>query len=298
MRKGFALALTLWIVAMLSLVSVLYLSYGKKVVKKTIQLNKKLELIFEAESTIELLKFYIATGNIDKDRVVNRNLKNIFPSFPTFFYIDGRVKVMDNRTIKLQDTAGLINIHDDEAFSRYLSKGLSIEERSVISDSLDDWLDLDGFSSLNGAETPFYKQKKYAYGARDEDYISSIEEIFLIRGIDKYKNIDKENLILSNLLIRNILTMNPYLLGKVYGFTQNEIEQLIEGRKEGKELFSNLFYRLNIDNQRPEIDGFITSNILKIDIVVHRKTLYKKIKLLVNFKPNSQRAFKVLEYYD
>jgi hypothetical protein len=298
MKKGFALALTLWIVAMLSLVSVLYLSYGKKVVKKTIQLNKKLKLTFEAESTIELLKFYIATGNIDKDRVVNRNFKNLFPSFPTFFYIDGRAKVMDNRTIELQDTAGLINIYDDEAFSSYLSKGLTLEERSIISDSLNDWLDLDGFSSLNGAETPFYKQQRYSYGARDEDYLSSIEEIFLIRGIDKYQNIDIENLILSNLLIRNILTMNPYLLGKVYGFTQNETEQLIEGRKEGKEVFSNLFYRFNVDNQRPEIDGFITSNILKINIVVHKDTIYKRIKLLVSFKPNSQRAFKVLEYYD
>ena len=298
MKKGFALALTLWIVAMLSLVSVLYLSYGKKVVQKTIQLNKKLELTFEAESTIELLKFYIATGEIDKDRVINDNFKNLFPSFPTFFYIDGRVKVMDNRTITLQDTAGLINIHDNEAFSNYLSDGLTIEDRGIISDSMRDWLDLDDFSSLNGAESSFYKQKKYAYGARDEDYISSIEELFLIRGIEKYKKIDRDNLSSSNVLIRNILTMSPKLLGKVYEFTPNEIEQLVEVKKDGKEVFSNLFYKLNIENQRPELEGFITSNILKIEVISKRDNIYKKIKLLVNFRPNSQRAFKVLEYYD
>jgi general secretion pathway protein K len=298
MKKGFALALTLWIVAMLSLVSVLYLSYGKKVVQKTIQLNKKLELIFEEESTIEQLKFYIATGYIDKDRVVNNSFSNLFPSFPTFFYIDGQPTRLDNRTITLQDTAGLINIHDDEAFSRYLSKDLNIEERGIISDSMRDWLDLDSFSSLNGAETPFYQQKRYAYEARDENYISSIDEIFLIRGVDKYTRIDQEKLTLSNIVIRNILTMSPKLLGKIYGFTPNEIEQLIEAKKEGKEFFSNLFYRLNIYNQRPELDGFIASNILKIDIFTKRDNISKKIKLLVSFRPNREGAFKVLEYYD
>jgi len=296
MKKGFALALTLWIVAMLSLVSVLYLSYGKKVVQKTIQLNKKLELTFEAESTIELLKFYIATGYIDKDRVINRNFKNLFSSFPIFFYIDGRPLIMDNRTIILQDTAGLINIHDNEAFSRYLSRDLSIEDNGIITDSLSDWLDLDEYSSLNGAERQFYMQKQYSYGARNENYISSIEELFLIRGIDKYKTIDKEKLTLSKVLLRNILTIEPKILGKIYRFTQNEIEQLLEAKKETKEIFLNLFYRLNVYNQRPELDGFITSNILKIKIILKRDKIYKIIKLLITFRPNSRRAFEVLEY--
>jgi hypothetical protein len=297
-KEGFALALTLWIVAILSLVSVVYLSYGKKVVKKTIQLNKKLEVTFEVESTIELLKFYISTGEITKDRVINNNFNNLFPSFPTFFFIDGRPSILDNRTIILQDTAGLINIYDDEAFSNYLSKNLTIDDKDIISDSMRDWLDINDFPLLNGAETPFYKQKKYAYEARNEDYISSIEELFLIRGLDKYKRIDREKLTLSNIIIRNILTMTPQLLGEIYRFTPNEIEQLIEAKKEGQEPFLTLFYRLNIENKSPELDGFITSNILKINIVSRRDDIYKKIKLLVSFRPTNEEAFKVLEYYD
>ena len=299
MKKGFALALTLWIVAILSLVSVLYLSYSKNLVQKTIQLNKKLKLTFEAESTVELLKFYIATGNINKNKVINRSFNKLFPSFPEFFYIDGRVKVLDdNKTIKIQDTAGLINIYDREAFSAYISEDLSTEERGTIDDSIQDWLDIDGFSSLNGAETPFYRQKRYAYGARNEFYLSSIEELFLIRGVAKYKNIDYEKLILSNVLVRNVLTMNPQLLGKVYKFTPNEIAQLIEAKKEGEEFFGNLFHRLNVDNQRPELDGFMTSNILKIDVYLKKENVYKKIKLIVTFRPNSRRSFEVLEYND
>jgi hypothetical protein len=299
MKKGFALALTLWIVAMLSLVSVLYLSYGKKVVQKSIQLNKKLQLTLEAESTIELLKFYIATGNINKDKVINKNFKNLFPSFPNFLNIDGRIEVVDNRSISIQDTAGLINIHDHEAFSNYLSKNLTIEDRSIIKDSIQDWLDLDSFSSLNGAESSFYKSKKYLYGTRNESFFSSIEEIFLLRGISKYKTtINRDNLILSNALVRNILTMNPKLLGKIYNFTKNEIEQLIEAKKEGEMFFSNLFYQLNTQNQTPEIDGFTASNIFNIDVLIQKDNIYKRIKLLVTFKSNNRRAFEVLEYSD
>jgi general secretion pathway protein K len=298
MKKGFALALTLWIVAMLSLVSALYLSYGKKVVMKTRELNKKLELTFEAESTIELLKFYIATGNIYRDRVSNSNFQKLFPSFPKFFFIDGRPKIIDNSTISLQDTAGLINIHDNEAFSNYLSKDLNLEERNIINDSMRDWLDLDEFSLLNGGESAFYRQKGYLYGSRNEGYISSIEELFLIRGVEKYKNIERDKLTLSTVVIRNILTMTPRILGKVYRFTPNEIEQLVEAKKEGRDFFTNLFYRFNVYNRRPELDGFITSNILKMNITINKDNIYKKIELLITFRPNNIRAFEVLEYTD
>jgi len=155
-KKGFSLALTLWIVAMMSLVSALYLGHSKKVVQKTIQLNQKLQLIFDSESTIELLKFYISTGYMSGDKIINNEFKNVFPSFPSSLSIDGTKEVFDNRTIILQDTAGLININDKEALSNYLClENSTIEDKSIIKDSITDWLDEDSFMSLNGAEKLF-----------------------------------------------------------------------------------------------------------------------------------------------
>ena len=302
-KKGFALALTLWIVAMMSLVSVLYLSHAKKVVQKTIQLNQKLQLIFDSESTVELLKFYIATGYIDRDRVINNDFKNSFPSFPSYLSIDGSKEVFDNRTIILQDTAGLVNINDKDALANYLLlQSSSVEDKSIIEDSITDWLDVDGFMSLNGAENSFYSGQKYHYGPRNELYFASIEELFLLRGMSKYTTIEREklypNLTVSTKIIRNILTMNPLVLGKVYGLTQNEIEQLVEAKKEGSAFFLNLFYKFNFQNKNGERDGAFPSHILRITVISNLDTVHKKITLLISFRANKKQVFKILEYYD
>jgi len=302
-KKGFSLALTLWIVAMMSLVSVLYLGHAKKVVQKTIKLNKKLQVIFDSESTVELLKFYIATGYINGDKVINNKFKNHFPSFPSFLSIDGTKEIFDNRTIILQDTAGLININDKDALSNYfLFQNSTIEDKSIIEDSIIDWLDIDGFVSLNGAENSFYYNHKYLYGPRNELYFASVEELFLLRGFSKYTQLEREklypNLIISNKIIRNILTMSPLILGRVYGFTQNEIEQLAEAKKEGKDFFLSLFYKFNFQNKDVERDGAFPSHILRITVLSDFDTVHKSITLLISFRANKERVFKVLEYND
>ena len=302
-KKGFSLALTLWIVAMMSLVSALYLGHSKKVVQKTIQLNQKLQLIFDSESTIELLKFYISTGYMSGDKIINNEFKNVFPSFPSSLSIDGTKEVFDNRTIILQDTAGLININDKEALSNYLClENSTLEDKSIIKDSIMDWLDEDSSMSLNGAENSFYSSQKYLYGTRNEFYFASIEELFLLRGMNHYTQIAREklypNLIVSSKIIRNILTMNPHILGKVYGFTQNEIEQLVEAKKEGRDLFLSLFYKFNFQNKNGERDGAFPSHILKITVLSKLNRVEKSITLMVNFIANKERVFQVLEYYD
>lgn len=302
-KKAFALVFTLWIVAMMSLVSVLYLSYSKKVVYKTKKLNDKLELIFDSESTIELLKFYIATGNFHENKIINNSIKNIFPSLPNSLKIDGTINIFDNRTVILQDTAGLINIYDKDAISNYLiSKNSSIEYKNIIENSISDWLDIDNFSLLNGAEDSYYLSKRYKYGARNENYFTSIEEFFLLRGMDKYNNLDKyifyKDLFLSSNMIRNILTIKVSILGKIYGLTQNEIEQLIESKKEGNEYFLSLFYRFNIKNIDIDRDGTYPSQILKIIVNSTHNGIDKNSTAIIDFRASKDKVFNILEYYD
>ncbi len=301
-KKGFSLALTLWIVAIMSLASVLYLSYAKKVVQKTKLLNQKLQLTFDTESTIELLKFYIATGYFEKYNIKNNTINSVFPSLPNTLLIDGTKESFDNRIVILQDSAGLININDTDAIANYFTQSNDIEHKGIIIDSIKDWLDLDEFALLNGAESLYYRNKKYAYIPRNELYFASTDEIFLLRGLVGC-NLTKEqqnynNLIVSDLTSRNLLTMDMNLLQKIYGFTQNEIEQLKDAKKEDINLFLSMFYRFNAQNMNWERDSSFPSNILKMRVLSSNKNIKKDIILIINFRLSQEYVFEILEYND
>lgn len=302
-KKGFALALTLWIVAIMSLVSVLFLSYSKKVVQKSRDLEAKLEVTIEAESTFELLKFYGATGEIVKNRIVNKNLEGIFPSFPTILPIDSRETVWDNRTIILQDTAGLINISDIDAIANFVGyESNSKDKKVIIQDSIEDWLDTDSLSHLNGAEDSFYRTLGYKYGTRDRRYFASIEELSLLRGIVDWNPLKVKKL-LSQLYIfkrstRNILTMNIDTLGRIYHFNKNDLAQLKKARDEGDSSFESLFYHLNPENFNFERDSSMASGAIKVKVIVSKRNVTKEISAMVDFIQTKRKAFEVLKYQD
>ena len=299
-KKAFSLALTLWIVAIISLVSALYLTYGKKVVDKTIKLEKKINIIFETESTIELLKFYIMTGEIINNRVDNKLLKKNFPKLPSTLFIDGRKTLWNQQVITLQDTAGLIGLADTEAIanSLILSENDSKDKKVIIQNSMNDWLDENKIPLLNGAEDAFYIDEKYK--PRDENYFAAREEIFLVRGVSDISIIKKEELmsklIASNYILRNLLTMDINLLGKIYNLSKIEVEQLIKAKSEGKNSLLTMFYTLRPKAFNNESIGISPSRIIQLSVFSETKELAEKIKLLISFRPKESHAFEVLEY--
>jgi len=301
MKKGFALVLTLWIVAIMSLVTALYLSYGREIVKKTILLNKKLEAIFEVESAIELLKFYGMTGKLSQNNITNNNLKNLFPTFPTKIFIDGRVRKWGKIRITLQDTAGLISTSDVEGIVNYLisNKKISKDKEDIIKDSINDWLDNNSFRLLNGAEAPFYRSHGYAYLPRNESYFSSIDELFLVRGLIE-SNLDKKflksKLVVSNYISRNVITMDIDLLGAIYNLSKIEIEQLIKAKKESIDTFFKLFYQLNPKVFQGESTGSSPSRVFKISIIYNDEEIDEKVSLLISFILGKLGVCEVLEY--
>lgn len=302
MKKGFALALTLWIVAMMSLVTALYLSHGREIVQKSILLNKKLDAIFQVESTIELLKFYGMTGNLSKNNINNNALKHLFPNFPTKIFIDGRKTKWGLVTIALQDTAGLIGTNDIEGVVNYLifsNKKISKDKEVIIKESINDWLDNNSFKLLNGAERSFYKSKGYAYVPRNESYFSSVDELFLVRGLVE-SNLDKKllksKLILSNHTVRNIVTMDIDLLGDVYKLPEIEIEQLKKAKKESVATFFRLFYEQNSQVFQGEGTGTSPSRIVKATVTYINGEVEEKVSLLISFRLGLLGASEVLEY--
>jgi len=303
-KNGFALALTLWIVAIMSLVTALYLSYGKTVVQKTIKLHKKLEVTLEAESTIEILKFFAATGYFANNRIINNTLSKEFKTFPNILKINGDIHHWKNQKILLEDSSAFVNVNDKEAFIKYLAyQDNNIKDNEgIIRDSMNDWLDFDDFSGLNGAEESFYQRNKVVYSSRNENYFSSVSEVFLIRGLNSYSSLEQEKLqeelILLDYVSRNILTMSIDRLGKVYHFTKTELEQLSEARKENSKFFIQLFNKFNMGNENYELDGFKPSKILKMTVESSFQGISKKITLLINFQAKRKHAFEVLEYKD
>jgi len=301
MKKGFALALTLWIVAIMSLVTALYLSYGREIVQKTTLLNKKLEAIFEVESAVELLKFYGMTGNLSQNNISNNELKKLFPQFPTKIFIDGRVTKWGKITIILQDTAGLIGTNDVEGIMNYLisNKKILKDKEAIIKDSINDWLDNNSFKLLNGAESSFYRSQGYAYLPRNESYFSSIDELFSVRGLVD-SNLDKKLLrskfVVSDYISRNVITMDVDLLGNVYNLPKIEIEQLKKAREESIDTFFKLFYQQNPEVFQREGTGSSASRIVKTIIMYDDGKIHEKISLLISFRLGLLGASEVLEY--
>ncbi len=300
-RDAFSLALTLWIVAILTLLAILYLDYGRKVVLKSKQLQTKLQVIIKNESAIELIKFYGATGFFVENRIENSLLKPIIKDIPTKIYIDSTKIVWDNSTITLQDSAGVIDMRDNSMIAEYIAK--SKEKEVIIKDSIVDWYDTNDFTHLNGAESEFYIRNDRGYRPRNESYISSVDELLLVRGLYDLSKEEKERL-LSNLVISdkfgyNILTLKRDILKSRYGLTENDIEQLEKVRKNSSSAFMSLFFSLSKKSIDMEIDSTLPSGILDIEIITSINNIKKRTEVLINFQSsNRNRSFEILYYKD
>lgn len=301
MKKAFALVLTLWIVAIMSLVSALYLSYAKSTVQKTKILDRKLKAALKIESTVELLKFYGMTGELLSNKIKNKTLEELFPFLPHQIFTDGRETQWGDERLKVQDIAGLIGSSDKEALASYFmnDENASKDKRVIIKKSLLDWLDTNGITNLNGAEEPFYRQQGYAYRARNENYIASLDEIFLLRGIVD-KNLDKQKikskLILSPYVLRNLLTMDSQVLMNIYSFSKSELEQLMRARDKDNKTFLRIFYQLRPLELNNELTGVSSSRIMKVVLQLKDKEIFEKISFIISFRHSEFSVGRIIEY--
>ena len=297
MKRGFALALTLWIVAILMVTSILFLEYSKKTVEKSKALNKKLELTIETESLFELLKFYLSTGKFSKNEIHNELLTPFMPTFSNFIKIDSTPYQWRNCKIILQDTAGLLSLEDRNAIVNYIQFNNVVKNNVSVDKKIIDWLDRDTLETINGGESGIYRQ--YNYSPRNQGYFAAVDELFLIKGLNDLNstNILSKYLVKSDLRRRNILTMDEVLLKSIYGISDIEIKQLIKLRRRGdfKKLFS-FFATINKKIYSEERDGGYPSNILKVTIVCSENSIKKKIIVLVDFNKKSKKAIEILNY--
>jgi len=301
-QKAFALSFTIWIVAILSLLAAVYLNYGKSTVYKSGKLQQKLAMTLESESTIELLKFYLATGKFIENRVENKLLAEVVSSVPTQLPIDSSKIVLGNSTISLQDTAGLISLYDIDTIAKYLGYG-TYQKYGIIKDSLTDWLDIDDFTNLNGAEQYFYRQEGKQYSVRNGKYFSSFEELMLVKGIydinvTKLRELER-HLTISDKIQYNIFTLQSNVLQRRYNLSNSNMEQLKEAKRNGLERFRLLFNTLNTTSLDFEVDSFYPSATVQGKVISASNGLKEEIQFLIDFRVlHETQSFELLYYKD
>ena len=186
-ERGIALILVLWVVVILSM-AVLSLSLLTRTeALTTLSFKEELENKFFAEAGIRrgiMELFY---------RHANRNQQVFLEGFEVF-QCDGRsytAEVGDGHyRLRITDESGKINLNtlrDNNGIilkNLLMNSGVVEETAGIIVDSVLDWKDIDNLHRLNGAEDDYYQSLPKPYKAKNADF-DSLEELIFVRGMTR-----------------------------------------------------------------------------------------------------------------
>jgi len=151
-QDGFVLVLTLLILAAITI----FAAYFGERVQKSLQLAQQKQNLNDKQINLynvraELL-FRLGTVHITQYGLGPRNQAIV---------LDDRRYSVDNTTLQVQDTRGLLNLNivSDERLFRFLdAMGVPADQRSHLIDTLRDYIDEDDLRRLNGAESSEYRK--------------------------------------------------------------------------------------------------------------------------------------------
>jgi len=261
-REAFSLSITLWISAALMAGSLYFIKTNKENLKVAIKLQDKLTAKVELESTVEILKYYILLGKLEKNKIINKNQTILPPKLP----IDATPFKYKNSTIKIQDTAGLLNTMYIQGYIKRMFSALNVTQSAIAIDSLDDWLDKDDFKRLNGAERFYYQEQHKHYSARNQPYLYAMDEINDIRGFENIQ-LEKSNFVHALEVGYNYYTMKPFVLAVLYGIDLKSAKLLVKQRNKNITAFESSFAKIEKD-YIDELVGstLVYSTVLKVTI--------------------------------
>jgi general secretion pathway protein K len=106
---------------------------------------------------------------------------------PGFFDFSWREEKLGNGSfrVRLIDEGGKINLNRvDEATLRTVLTNLGVDEsrRSVLVDSILDWIDPDDLHRINGAESDYYESLSPPYSAKNGAF-DTVEELLWVKGM-------------------------------------------------------------------------------------------------------------------
>lgn len=300
-RKGFALSIVLWIVAALLLGIAFVLHLSKDTLNLTKGLQEKLEARLQAESYLEAVKFYVLSANFDNFRLIGDTGIREY-KLPREIIVDGReYNITKHVTISIQDASSMINLfYPDVKMIAALSSESNTTLYHTIYDSIKDWTDKDNAERLNGAEESYYKKEKGAlYGPRNYPTLQSVEELYLIKGVDTLTSNDLQHLktyLYSAELgaETNLALVDANYLSKLFHIDKESARALIEYK------YTNFAKFLSIVQKSPYYNDdemrFALSFKMFVRIIVSVGDARVKIETLVDFRPDVKRDITV-NYY-
>lgn len=190
--RGFALPLVLGIITILTIVII---SISDSVIHKVgivIELDSRVRAETMTYSAFNEVIFnlmtatFTATGmkihQVEGQDMTSDN-KNMVTS--EWWNLYGDPIVMHNgATVILRDAAGMVSpLAGTKIFQQLLDQIVNDRDRIAgFIDLLEDWMDADDFTRLNGGEAWNYRQEGYKYGPRNS-FLQALDELRLIKGL-------------------------------------------------------------------------------------------------------------------
>lgn len=293
-REAFALSVVLWIVAALLLGIAFVLHLSRDTLNLTKDLQEKLEARLQAESYLEAVKFYVLSANFDNFRLIGDTGIREY-KLPREIIVDGReYNLTKHVTLSIRDASSMINLfYPDTKMIAAIASESNTTLYHTIDDSIKDWIDTDNAERLNGAEESYYKKEKGAlYGPRNYPTLQSVEELYLIKGVDTLTSNDLQHLktyLYSAELGAevNLALVDANYLSKLLHIDKESARALIEYK------YTNFAKFLSIVQKSPYYNEdkmrFALSFKMFVRVVVSVGDAQVRVETLIDFRPNIAR---------
>jgi general secretion pathway protein K len=157
----------------------------KEHMKSSESLRNKAEAILKARSAYDTLLYLIINGRVLQTEIVPL-ASNEITELKTLPLNGQKVPLSDDLYVQAQDSNGMISLSNLNmpAMERLIKRLIGLENPSEIIESYLDWIDVDNFARINGAEEFYYRSQGLPYTPRNYA-IQYKDEFKLIKGMDK-----------------------------------------------------------------------------------------------------------------
>nr|WP_324257465.1 hypothetical protein [Cellvibrio fontiphilus] len=246
-QRGFILAATLWILAIMFIVVGIFHVYVQQKLQLGIQAKENLQMRLDRHATAQTLLYLLASSRMTRSGITFQHRDQLQQSEDGLInsdtlgdelWLDGTsYRGIDSAHFSLQDASGLlsINIRSAAELSALLDKYESSNAiRTQLINRLQDYIDANDLISLAGAETSDYARQQLPLPSND--LLRSEVELLKVMGWGEWLRVNPEFNWQGWLSVRrssalNLNAMPESLLIKYFGLSDEQAENVLTIRR-------------------------------------------------------------------